>query len=440
MNVACKLLGGLMIVSLAAPAWAQVDTATAKKKLLAKRAAEADAYRKLAECVMGLQINSDTYVKDFVTESDTIRAAMDTFIRGVKLGEPKWFSDLSCEVPAEVTVAKVVETLKEIHTRYYKGNQIKGTDFRDMEKRVEKKVIKVVGTGAPREDLPPDLPGGVADKLGGSKSPDPYLPPLWLKMGAQARLMAERAAELDAKRKLLERIKGLRITSDTLVRDFVTEYDSITAQAQGLVVGAHIVKKYYHDDEPIVEVTVEVPVETVITIVKELQTRSVRGNEVKGTDVRDVKQSIKTDTFQATGMGIPPDKYLEAYRTAVAAEEIKLPPWVTEVIKMTGSGVPPEGKAGTAQGKLMAARAAELDAKRKLAEHINGLMISSETSVKDFVTEHDDIATRVDAILVGSTIERTEFDGDTANVTVSVPGMQIWEVVHERIVITKRGS
>ena len=49
------------------------DVAEAQKKLLSKRAAEADAYRKLAEAVYGLQINSRTYVKDYVTESDEIR-------------------------------------------------------------------------------------------------------------------------------------------------------------------------------------------------------------------------------------------------------------------------------------------------------------------------------------------------------------------------------
>ena len=36
--------------------------------------------------------------------------------------------------------------------------------------------------------------------------------------------MAKRAAEVDAKRKLLERIKGLRVTSDTTVRDFVARF------------------------------------------------------------------------------------------------------------------------------------------------------------------------------------------------------------------------
>lgn len=434
-----RMLIGCLTLGIVAPVWAQVDTETAQKKLLSKRAAEADAYRKIAEVVKGLQINSQTYVKDFVTESDEIQAALDTFIRGVRLGEPRWYDDLSCEVPAEVTVAKVIETLREIHTRHYKGDRVKGTDFSDMERRIEKRIIEVVGMGAPREDLPPDLPEGVAEQVGApAQLPEPVIPDIWRQIGPQGRLMAKRAAELDAKRQLLERIKGLRITSDTLVRDFVTESDQITAQAMGTVRGANIVRTYYHDDEPIVEVTVEVPVETVITIVRELHTRSIQGDRIKGTDVTDIRKSIKGKTFQATGMGVPGPQHVQRYNAQVQVPEEKIPEWATKRITMTGSGVPSADNAGTPQGKLMAARAAELDAKRKLAEHINGLVIHSETRVRDFVTEHDEISSRVDAVLVGAMVEDTRFEGDTAHVTVSVPGMQVWEIVHEYIRIERR--
>lgn len=421
------LCAGLLVAGLVVPAAGQVDTKDAQKKLMSKRAAEADAYRKLAECVKGLQITSDTYVKDFVAESDSIRAAMDEFIRGVRLGQPKWYDDFSCEVPAEVTVEKVIETLKQIHTCFYKGNRIKGSDFTDMERRVETKVIKVVGMGAPREDLPPGTEGLVK---GPPTPPQPTIPDLWRRIGPQGRFTAIRAAEIDAKRKLLERIKGLRITSDTIVRDFVAESDQITAQAMGTVIGAETVRTYLHHDEPIAEVTVAVPVETVITIIKNLHTRSIQGSNIKGTDITDVSQQIQTKMFEATGMGIPKQEYIERYN---ATAEVKLPPWASQKIEMTGSGVPPDDKKGTAQGKLMAARAAELDAKRKLGEHINGLVITSETHVKDFIAQHDDIRSYMDALLVGSMVEKTEFDGETAQVTVSIPGMQVWQVISERI-------
>ena len=188
-------LAVVMAVGLPVAAWAQAEVTEAQNKLLAKRAAEADAYRKLAEAVRGLQINSSTYVRDFVAESDEIRTAVDAMIRGVRLGEPTWYEDGSCEVPAEVTVAQVITTLREVHTRHYKGDAIKGTDFENMRQTIKKDIITAVGMGAPRPDLPPDLPEGVADQLGGPPVPPrPPIPQLWIKLGPQARLMALRAA------------------------------------------------------------------------------------------------------------------------------------------------------------------------------------------------------------------------------------------------------
>ena len=85
----------IAFVVTAAAAVAQ-DVAEAQKKLLSKRAAEADAYRKLAEAVYGVQLNSRTYVQDYVTESDEIRGAVDEFIKGIRLGDPVWYDDSSC--------------------------------------------------------------------------------------------------------------------------------------------------------------------------------------------------------------------------------------------------------------------------------------------------------------------------------------------------------
>jgi len=246
--------------------------------------------------------------------------------------------------------------------------------------------------------------------------------------------MAKRAAELDAMRRLAERIKGLRITSDTLVRDFVTESDIINTVCRTTLRGAKEVRTYYHHDEPICEVTMAVPLEQVITTIKEIHTRYYKGDKVKATDITQLNQRISRKTFEATGMGIPPSR---AIAKAEVVLKVDIPDWASLPIRATGNGT--DNAIDTPQGKLKAARAAELDAKRKLAERIAGLRINSDTLVRDFVTEHDQIQTRVDAVLVGSSVEKTDFPGDgTAQVVVVVPGMRVWKVVHEYLVIRTR--
>lgn len=404
----------------------------AQNKLLAKRAAEADAFRKLAECVYGLQINARTLVRDFVTESDVIRSEVDAFIRGIRLGEPQWFEDGSCEVPAEVTVAKVVETLTEVHKRHYKGGDIKTEDIQAIERNVSKKVIKVVGNGAPREDLPPDLPDGVAQQLpapdGAPPAKRPPIPDIWLKVGPQARLMAERAARTDAQRRLAERIKGLRLSSKTTVRDFVTESDVITSEMQADLIGAEEVGTYYHHDELIVEVTLRVPTEQVISTIKKLHTRHYKGDDVKGADIEDVVKTVVKREFDATGMGVPPAQYIKKYEDATGRD---LPDWCSGLIEADGQGTDPEME--TAQGKLRAARAAELDARRKLVERIAGLHISSETMVRDFMAKFDHIDSEVNALMADALVGETRFENGTAIVTVRVPGMRVWAVVQDRV-------
>lgn len=416
-------------------AWAQDPAREAQNKLLARRAAEADCYRKLAESVYGVRITSDTFVRDFVTESDEIHTAVDTFVRGIRLGPPRYYDDGTCEVDAEVTVAKLVTKVKEIHSTHYHGNKVTTTDIENIKKYLKKDVIRVTGSGAPRPDLPPDLPAGIEDVI--TPLPSDYvvarvIPPIWKTVGGQGRLMAERAAEVDAMRKLLEQIKGLRLTSDTLVRDFITESDEISTRARGVVIGASVVSKYLHGDELIAEVTMEVPVEKVVTRIRELHSEYYHGNKVTTTDITNIKKTIKRNVVRATGSGVPPSRFM----SRVASAGVEMPGWFGERIKATGQGTDPE--IGSAQGKLRAARAARLDAMRKLAEQVYGLTITSETSVRDFVTEYDDIATQVDAVLTGAVADQPVFSSDVAEVTVSLPAAEVWSVVNQHMLIIKR--
>ena len=413
-------------------AFAQDAQKEAQNKLLAKRAAEADAYRKLGETIQGLQITSETHVRDFVAESDEIRAEYDNFVRGVRFGTPKWDAEGTCAIEAEVTVQKVIEELKSIHQRHYKGDKLKAMDFEQITQHVQKNIIKAVGMGVPRQDLPPDVPGGEIPMPAGVSAAPPPFPALWLAVPPQERLMAARAAEIDAKRRLLERIKGLRITSDTIVRDFVAESDVIDAEARGTLTGAQIVgKPYYHHDELIVEVTVEVPVESVITTIKTLHKRHYKGDSVKGMDIENVSQHIKSQTFDAVGMGVPRPPAIKA--AAVKMNE-EIPDWTAQMIRADGNGVCDSAKHSGPQCKLMAARAAELDAKRKLGEQVMGFKIDSSTTVRDFVAERDEIDTQLDAFIQGAYVKHTSYDSEgAATVTVEMPAMQLWEVVHTYI-------
>jgi hypothetical protein len=419
----------MAMVALPSVAFGQNAAFDAQQKLLAVRAAKADCYRQLAETVYGVQITSDTYVRDFVTESDEIRTSVDAFVRGVKLGQPTFYEDGSAEVPASVKVAKIVTMLKEVHTAHYKGNKVTTTDIEQIKQRVHTEEFHVIGSGAPRPELPPDLPEGVEDMIdplpSGFAPKVKTIPAIWKTVSPQARLMAQRAARVDAMRQLLERIMGVRITSDTLVRDFVTESDEISARAQGIVIGASEVGTYLHEDELIVEVTMAVPVEKVITTIKELHSTHYQGRKVTTTDITNIKKAVKRDVFEATGAGVPPARFVQQ----AIQSGYEMPTWFAEPITVYGECT--DDAIDTPQGKLMAARCARLDAYRNLGEQVYGLQIDSSTYVRDFVTESDEIQTRMQAVIRGATFDQPEYSGGTARVKAYLPAAEIWAVVND---------
>lgn len=65
-------------------------------------------------------------------------------------------------------------------------------------------------------------------------------PPSGMPQG-QARMMARRAAIVDCYRNLAEIVYGVRVDSETLVRNFVTESDVIETKVTGMIKGAQIV-------------------------------------------------------------------------------------------------------------------------------------------------------------------------------------------------------
>ena len=80
-------------------------------------------------------------------------------------------------------------------------------------------------------------------------------PPSQPANAAQARAMAERAAQVVAYRNLLEAVKGVRVDSTTLVENFIVTSDVIKTQVNGIIQGATIMDKKYMSDGS-VEVTV----------------------------------------------------------------------------------------------------------------------------------------------------------------------------------------
>jgi len=214
------------------------------------------------------------------------------------------------------------------------------------------------------------------------------------KRKAQNKLLAMRAARVDAMRKLAERINGLMITSETSVKDFVATDDRIQTSMRSWLRGAHEVGEPTYTPDGICQVTMEVTLEEVIVELKKLHKEYYKGDKVSLHDIEQMAAHTTEKTIRETGSGAPRPEFEERGRTVGAevsgTEIMSERAWAYWNAHCTG------------RGRLMAERAGRLDALRKLGERINGLFITSETTVKDFVATDDRINTAMTTFLQGA--------------------------------------
>ncbi|MBQ7703897.1 MAG: LPP20 family lipoprotein [Selenomonadaceae bacterium] len=77
--------------------------------------------------------------------------------------------------------------------------------------------------------------------------------------GAQARIMARRAAQADAYRQLLETVKGVQIDATTTVEMAMTTSDIVNLHVEGVIQGARIISENFTTDGAY-EVTMQLPI------------------------------------------------------------------------------------------------------------------------------------------------------------------------------------
>jgi hypothetical protein len=239
-----------------------------RERLKAIRAAELDADRLLAERIYGLQVDSETTVADLAAKDDSIGSSVSaTLLGSITTEGPEFLPDGTVQVVRAVKIREVVNTLNTA----VKGKILSDGSFETLSNDtsthtdVKDSVIDVMGNAA--------LPGSEG----------------------QQKIMAKRAAEIDAYRRLAARMMGLKLDGETTVRDMALEYDELVAALSQVLKGARPTAIAFNKDDGSCEVTMEIKTSDVIRTTK----RTIKGGKVKTT----IKDEIDEKTFSETGRG-----------------------------------------------------------------------------------------------------------------------------------------
>ena len=199
--------------------------------------------------------------------------------------------------------------------------------------------------------------------------------------------------------------------------------------------GAREIGIRYHKDELIVEVEMKVTLRQLLVSLKSWGSEHYKGNKIKIKQFDKLIIKSKDKVIKETGSGVPPEKYLKDVSVEVIAVmnlATKAPAWATTTLTAVGNAALDTDNENTAQAKLMALRGAELDARRKLAEEIDGLMITSSTSVHDFIAADDQIDTAMLTFQQGvRVLDNTKniLEDGTAEITVEIDLKPLWNMI-----------
>ena len=112
------------------------------------------------------------------------------------------------------------------------------------------------------------------------------------------------------------------------------------------------------------------------------------------------------------------------------------------LISVVGYGAPHHTFETSAQRRIMALRASELDAYRKLAEQASGVHVFGDTRVDNFIARDDRVRSRLSAFVQGATITHQEYQDDgvaVTHMTMKVSRSQLQRMMEADRVSQSRG-
>jgi hypothetical protein len=393
----------------------------AQKKLMARRAAVMDAYRQLAETIQGIKITSSTIVRDFVTEKDEIKGSLDSFVmRGAQVVSEQFLSDGTYEVTVEVKLSNIIMFMQMAQGQYQLQKWQNVNFQQQMNNNNSSDVYRAVGTGA--------TPGGMSEaEFQRLKAENETMKNQIMALQnqlAQAQNMGNEVANLKAQlaqaQLAQQTVFKLQMENAQLkqqlaqVQNTANEVANLKAQLAQAQLAQQTVFKLQMENAQLKQQLAQA--QNTANEVANLKAQLAQAQLAQQTvfKLQMENAQLKQQLAQSQNMVnvINTLKAQLSQMQSLAQEAATLRFKVTQLeneiktLKSVPSGV--WLNANPSQ-KLMARRAALMDGYRLLLESVEGIRIDSRTTVKDFVTESDQINGQVSGFVRGIQMVDTRY-------------------------------
>lgn len=237
--------------------------------------AEEDADALLMERVYGVQVNANTLILDLAMANGEVNTAVQQLTKGFRVvGKPTYKDNLSVEVVKAVTIRQVIETIERSmqKTRTVLGVNVE--EIQNIARETKDTEVPMMGNGA--------IPGSKGYR----------------------RILAKRAAEVDAYKKLAKEIVGAQVTRTTTVREYVVANDRIATALAATLRWQKPTRTVYREDDSC-EVTLSVTMRQIIQTIHRTLKRFAEGPVANEEEFVKAVTETKEKTVEATGFGNP---------------------------------------------------------------------------------------------------------------------------------------
>ncbi|MBI3753302.1 MAG: hypothetical protein HY266_04550 [Deltaproteobacteria bacterium] len=124
----------------------------------------------------------------------------------------------------------------------------------------------------------------------------------------------------------------------------------------------------------------------------------------------------------ATSAEAIPQEFAEAYKGVVVVATVEGIDWRKGIITAVGRGLPPKDIKNPAQAKILAMRAAKVEAYKNLLETILKIKTPPDQGMKEYLDEKHIEISRIEGFIKGAKVVKEEYKDDgSAEVTLELP-------------------